>query len=515
MAELSVKEMNQLVARIVAGDTPKVPEGKSEQIYLDPALRRCGFGIRVLRTGGASWYMHYKRRGIQRKVTLGKVLTMDRATAIDLARSTLGRMDFQKWDPQADRLQAKKTFESLIEPFLAHKLEQKEDKQVTVDGYRLFLENEKYFKPFHKQPLSLITRADIEKRLDHIAANTRKHRGIETPGRKTKNRAYSLLKDFINWAIRSENLPPGYKNPMDSIDAPKPGEHRTRVLSNDEIRRIWKTCEGWEADVLADAEFGRRRKGPASDEGRPRAVMLLFLTGCRTIEIGQLQWDSEAQIEAKELFLPGSKTKNGENLELPLCDMAIDILKRIERRPGNPYVFGKGRKGLKLAGTNNKIDVHMSRGTGWHRAVNHTLINPTKERLVRDMLNAGASGKRIQDEAHVNRATIAKIKARMAEGIEIVPQIEPLPIWTLHDIRRTFVTRMAELGVPDHIAERLVNHTQGGKGSKIRRTYNHHEYWAQKVDAINKWQKLLRDIIDGTAPEVQRSKSGRKLEIAA
>lgn len=357
----------------------------------------------------------------------------------------------------------------------------------------------------------MISRANIEERLDHIAANTRKHRGIENPGRKTKNRAYNLLKDFITWAMRKGHVPPGYTNPMDGIDPPKPEEHRTRVLSNDEIRRIWKTCEGWEADVLADAEFGRRRKGPASDAGRPRAVMLLFLTGCRTIEIGKLKWDSEVQLDHKEIFLPGSRTKNGDELVMPLGDMAVDILKRIERRPGNPFVFGKA-KGLNLAGTNNKIDLHMSRGTGWHREVHHTLINPTKERHVRDLLNAGASGKRIQTEARVNRATIAKIKARMAEGIEIIPPTEPLPIWTLHDIRRTFVTRLAQLGVDDKIAELLVNHRKG-RSNKVRRTYDQEEYWGAKLDAIRKWEKLLREIIDGTAPEIPRSMSGRKLVI--
>jgi hypothetical protein len=131
---LSVKEMNQLVARIVDGDTPKVPEGKSEQIYLDPALPRCGFGIRVLRTGGSAWYVHYKSGKFQRKVTLGKVVLLDRKTAIDKARVLLARMEGpEKYDPQAARLLSKATFESLIEPFLAWKLNERA-RPTTVQG---------------------------------------------------------------------------------------------------------------------------------------------------------------------------------------------------------------------------------------------------------------------------------------------------------------------------------------------------------------------------------------------
>jgi integrase len=37
----------------------------------------------------------------------------------------------------------------------------------------------------------------------------------------------------------------------------------------------------------------------------------------------------------------------------------------------------------------------------------------------------------------------------------------PIAHWTLHDLRRTFATNLAALGVPPHVTERLLNHVTG------------------------------------------------------
>ena len=38
--------------------------------------------------------------------------------------------------------------------------------------------------------------------------------------------------------------------------------------------------------------------------------------------------------------------------------------------------------------------------------------------------------------------------------------------WTLHDLGRTFATRLAELGVAPHVIERLLNHVDVGEEVK-------------------------------------------------
>ena len=59
--------------------------------------------------------------------------------------------------------------------------------------------------------------------------------------------------------------------------------------------------------------------------------------------------------------------------------------------------------------------------------------------------------------------------------------------WTIHDIRRTVRSRMAELGVPREVARKVLNHEDG----KVDRIYNRHEYLAEKREALEKWETML------------------------
>jgi integrase len=58
--------------------------------------------------------------------------------------------------------------------------------------------------------------------------------------------------------------------------------------------------------------------------------------------------------------------------------------------------------------------------------------------------------------------------------------------WTIHDIRRTVATRMAELGVQPHIIEAVLNHVSGHKGG-IAGVYNRATYDKERRSALNLW----------------------------
>lgn len=62
--------------------------------------------------------------------------------------------------------------------------------------------------------------------------------------------------------------------------------------------------------------------------------------------------------------------------------------------------------------------------------------------------------------------------------------------WTIHDIRRTVRSKLAELGVPREIARKVMNHEDG----KVDRIYNRHEYLAEKREALEKWERHLRSL---------------------
>jgi integrase len=66
--------------------------------------------------------------------------------------------------------------------------------------------------------------------------------------------------------------------------------------------------------------------------------------------------------------------------------------------------------------------------------------------------------------------------------------------WTLHDLRRTFATRLAEMGIAPHIIERLLNHVSGTI-SGVAAVYNRHHFLPEMKDAIDKWEARLAAIL--------------------
>ena len=72
-----------------------------------------------------------------------------------------------------------------------------------------------------------------------------------------------------------------------------------------------------------------------------------------------------------------------------------------------------------------------------------------------------------------------KGKARLDRKLAIAP-------WTLHDLRRTAATGMAELGVQPHIIEAVLNHVSGHKGG-VAGIYNRARYEGEMRGALQRW----------------------------
>lgn len=58
-----------------------------------------------------------------------------------------------------------------------------------------------------------------------------------------------------------------------------------------------------------------------------------------------------------------------------------------------------------------------------------------------------------------------------------------IPEWTLHDLRRTYSSNLAKLGVPIHVTERLLNHVSGTI-SGVAAVYNRHSYWEEMREVV-------------------------------
>ena len=70
--------------------------------------------------------------------------------------------------------------------------------------------------------------------------------------------------------------------------------------------------------------------------------------------------------------------------------------------------------------------------------------------------------------------------------------------WQLHDLRRTFSTGLARLGVLPHVKEVLLNHSAAK--TDVERIYDHYHYLPEMRTAIALWE----DIIDLIMTSVTR-----------
>jgi len=65
-----------------------------------------------------------------------------------------------------------------------------------------------------------------------------------------------------------------------------------------------------------------------------------------------------------------------------------------------------------------------------------------------------------------------------------------IPPWTLHDLRRTFSTGIAKLGVPPHIKEMILAHATAK--DPVEAIYDLHTYEPEMRDAMRRWESHLQ-----------------------
>jgi integrase len=71
--------------------------------------------------------------------------------------------------------------------------------------------------------------------------------------------------------------------------------------------------------------------------------------------------------------------------------------------------------------------------------------------------------------------------------------------WRIHDLRRTCVSGMARLGVPPHIADKILNH-QSGTISGVAAVYQRHDFLAERKVALARWGQHIEMLIGKRRP---------------
>jgi integrase len=66
--------------------------------------------------------------------------------------------------------------------------------------------------------------------------------------------------------------------------------------------------------------------------------------------------------------------------------------------------------------------------------------------------------------------------------------------WRLHDLRRTCVSGMARLGIPPHVADKILNH-QSGTISGVAAVYQRHDFLNERNGALERWGAYVAKIM--------------------
>ena len=92
-----------------------------------------------------------------------------------------------------------------------------------------------------------------------------------------------------------------------------------------------------------------------------------------------------------------------------------------------------------------------------------------------------------KSKAKLDRAVLAALKNQAKKGAKV----EPIPNWTLHDLRRTAKTLMVRAGVRPDISERVLGHVIAG----VEGTYDRHSYADEKQEALEKLATMIERIL--------------------
>jgi integrase len=236
------------------------------------------------------------------------------------------------------------------------------------------------------------------------------------------NRLLAVLSAMMNWwqTQRGSN----FTSPIIRGMAPAEERSRDRILSDDELRVIWRI-----------AERGGTYGG---------IVRMLLLTGARKSEVASMR---HSMIKDGVWELPGTLTKNHEQLSLPLSKTALDLIGDQPRADDQDLVFS-------LDGE-------------------HAFQNWGKSKSEFDL------------------RSLRRLKAAARAAGSDSAEIKGFPNWRLHDLRRTARSLMSRAGVPSDHAERVLNHKLAG----IVGVYDRYRYELEKGRALEALAALLDKIV--------------------
>jgi integrase len=257
-------------------------------------------------SGARSWAVRYRFNGTPRKLTLSGCLTL--AAARKLAGDAL--FDLEKGrDPAIAKKETRARFKAAkadtVQALCENYLKREAGKLRTGRERRRTLERLVY-PEIGDVPLADLKRSHIVNLLDKIE---------DENGTKMADLTLAYLRKIFNWhASRSDDFLSPVVRSMNRYNAK---EHEgTRVLTDDELRRIWLATE--------------------APEPFNALVRFLLLTGARRNEARKAKWQ---EIVDGNWHLPAARNKIKTDLTRPLSSAARRVLESVPRIADSNLVF--------------------------------------------------------------------------------------------------------------------------------------------------------------------------------
>jgi integrase len=322
--------------------------GKERSIYWDSTLP--SFGLMVTKAGHRSYVLQYRNSGqTSRRITLPSVLNLDPARKE--ARKILGEVA-RGQDPAQERRKTANpnTLQAVAERYL-----EREGRKLRSTPRRKADLERLVYPTLGNRPIEDIKRSDINALLDTVE---------DQRGAAMADSILGTLRRICGWhAIRDDRYTPPFVRGM--ARRTKEERERSRILTDDELRRVWKAAETF--------------PGPWGFY-----IRFLLLTACRRTEAAAMTWD---EISDDGVWtIPAKRVKTGIETALPLSKAALKLLSGVPRIQDCPHVFTATGRGPITNFSFNKLQLDMASGVkGWRL---HDLRRTARSLMSRAEVNA-------------------------------------------------------------------------------------------------------------------------------
>jgi integrase len=195
----------------------------------------------------------------------------------------------------------------------------------------------------------------------------------------------------------------------------------------------------------------------------------LIAVPCRRGEASRLDW-SHLDVASAEWRQPSHMTKNREPHRLHLHALAVQVLHARRVAQAEAQAGGDPQKLATILGAGGP-----------------------QAGLV---FAAPKSGNALETFSAIKAALVAK--TGLQDGLE---RSKLLDRWTWHDFRRSFASALGEVGIPEAVADAILNHRQSATRGGVLGVYQRSSRWPEQVRAMELWGRLLSAALAGAVPD--------------